>query len=137
MDVAVGVRRPVVQDELRPALGGGADFLVHPFILPLLDPLRLAFGEVAAHGEGRVGKVQRVLVISHFAFRILHLVEVSFRRKAADSAMDSRVHARSFAARRSLAISQSCAMRAFNAARSGNFSSSRILCRKSMRKCWP
>ena len=69
VDVAVGVGRAVVQDELRPAVAGCADFAVKPSFLPALDPLRLAPGKVAAHGERRVGKVQRVLVISHIAFQ--------------------------------------------------------------------
>ena len=51
VDVAVGIGRAVVQDEF---LGTGtrlADALVELLLLPLLQPLRLALGEVAAHGE--------------------------------------------------------------------------------------
>ena len=63
--VVVRVRRAVVQNEFRPALGYFADFFVTLLFLPRLDPARLAPGEIAAHGEGRVGKVEGFLVISH------------------------------------------------------------------------
>jgi len=66
VDVAVRVRRTVVQHELRTAGGRLADALVDLLVLPLLDPARLALGEVAAHREGGVGHVDRV-----FALRLL------------------------------------------------------------------
>ena len=69
VDVAIGVRRTVVQDKFRPALGGGANLLVQPPLLPVLDPFRFALGEIAAHGKRRVGEIQGVLVISHFSVR--------------------------------------------------------------------
>ena len=65
MDVAVGVGRAVVEYETRSAFRLLANLLVKLFLLPFLDPLRLAFGEVAAHREGRIGQVQGVLVIGH------------------------------------------------------------------------
>ena len=63
VDVAIGVRRPVVQDEARAAARRGPNRLVHLALLPLLDPLRFALGEVAAHRERRVRQVQRGLVV--------------------------------------------------------------------------
>nr|GEU28492.1 hypothetical protein [Tanacetum cinerariifolium] len=45
VDVAVGVRRTVMQDEFRTAGGGLAHALVDFLFLPLLHPLRLALGQ--------------------------------------------------------------------------------------------
>src|SRR5262249_4391631 len=53
VDVAVRVRRPVVQDELRPAAACLADLPVDLPLLPLLHPMRLAPREIAAHGKRR------------------------------------------------------------------------------------
>jgi hypothetical protein len=66
VDVAVGVRRAVVQHEARPPGRGLADLLVELAALPVGHPLRLAPGEVALHREGGVGKVQCFSVVSHF-----------------------------------------------------------------------
>ena len=60
VDVAVRVRRAVVQDELFAATARGADLLVDLLVLPFLDPRRLALGQVAAHRERRVEQVDRV-----------------------------------------------------------------------------
>ena len=60
---AVGVRRTVVQHEARLAVAHVAQALVEAFVAPLLDPARLAFGQVAAHRERRVGQVQRAAVV--------------------------------------------------------------------------
>ena len=65
VDVAVGVRRTVVQHEARPALARGAQAPVEPGLLPRLDPPGLALREVAAHRERRIEEVQRVLVVGH------------------------------------------------------------------------
>ena len=65
VDIAVGIGRAVVQDELGPAGTLGADLLVEFFLLPLLDPARLALGQVAAHRERRVGQVEGVFVVGH------------------------------------------------------------------------
>ena len=66
VDVAVRVRRTIVQDEFRTAGGCLADAFIDLLVLPLLDPARLALGEVAAHREGGVDHVDRV-----FALRLL------------------------------------------------------------------
>ena len=65
VNIAVGVGRAVVQDEQRASLRRFADLLVEFFLLPGRNPLRLALGEIAAHGEGRVGEVKCVFVVSH------------------------------------------------------------------------
>jgi hypothetical protein len=65
VDVAVGVGRAVVQDELGAAGGGGANGFVAFLRLPAFDPAGLALGEIAAHRKRSVGQVERVLVIRH------------------------------------------------------------------------
>ena len=69
VDVAIRVRRAVVQDEFRTAGGSLAHALVDFLVLPLLYPLRLALGHVAAHRERGFRHVDRV-----FAFRFLVLL---------------------------------------------------------------
>ncbi len=59
VDLAVGIRRAVVQDEFGRSLAGGPQLLVDALLVPVLGPLRLALGQVAAHGKGRIGHVQR------------------------------------------------------------------------------
>ena len=51
VDVAVGIGRAVVQDEFRAAFADLAQFLIAFLLIPAFEPLRLAFGKVAAHGE--------------------------------------------------------------------------------------
>ena len=63
VDVAVRVRRPVVQHEFRPSAARLADLFVGFLLLPFLDPLRLPSGKVTAHGKGRIRKIQRFLVV--------------------------------------------------------------------------
>ncbi len=65
VDVAVGVRRPIVKNELRPSFGYFTDALVQFSLLPLLHPARLALGKIPAHRERRIWKVQRIFVVSH------------------------------------------------------------------------
>ena len=67
VQLAVRVRRAVVQDEARPAVAHFAQALVDAFVAPLLDPRRLALGQVAAHRERRVGQVQRRAVVDRRA----------------------------------------------------------------------
>jgi hypothetical protein len=66
VQLAVRVRRPVVQHELRPADARIAQALVGALLLPLLHPRRLALGQIAAHREGRVGQVERGAVVGRF-----------------------------------------------------------------------
>ena len=69
VDVAIRVRRTVMQDEFRTAGGCLAHALVNFLVLPLLYPLRFALGHVAAHRERGFRHVDRV-----FAFRLLVLL---------------------------------------------------------------
>ena len=65
MNVAVGVRRAVVQHKGWAALTGFADFLIQTVLPPLLQHLRFALGEVAAHRKIGVGQVKRGFVVGH------------------------------------------------------------------------
>ena len=65
MDVAVRIRRAVMQDELRLAGFGGAYFLIALLFLPSGQHLWLALRHIAAHREDGVGEIQRTLVIGH------------------------------------------------------------------------
>ena len=71
MDVAVGIRRAVVQDEFRAAGGFFAQFLVAFLFLPLFDPAGFAFGEVAAHGERGFVQVDGFGIIGFIAHGLL------------------------------------------------------------------
>jgi len=64
VDRAVGVGRAVVQDELRRTAARFAQALVAAFVLPLLDPARLALGQVAPHRERGVGQVEGLAVVA-------------------------------------------------------------------------
>ena len=66
MDVAIRIRRAIVQDEQRPAVRLGAQALVQLRVLPLPDPHGLAFGQVAAHRERRVRQIQCAFVVHVF-----------------------------------------------------------------------
>jgi hypothetical protein len=65
VDVAVGVGRPVVEDEGRAARGGALleDPLIEAVGLPRPDGLGLPLGQVGLHGEVRAGQVERALHI--------------------------------------------------------------------------
>src|SRR5690606_14671064 len=58
VNAAVGVGRAIVQDELFPAFALLAQVAVHVEILPALEHVRLAIGQVAAHGEGGFRQIQ-------------------------------------------------------------------------------
>ncbi len=62
VDIAVGERRTVVQDELGRGGAGGLDALVKLGGLPMLETFRLARHEVGLHGEVRARQIQRVFV---------------------------------------------------------------------------
>jgi hypothetical protein len=63
VDLAVGIRRAVVQDELGRAVARIAQAVVAALVVPFLDPTRFALGQVAAHRERGVGQVQRGAVV--------------------------------------------------------------------------
>ena len=64
VNLAIGIRRAIVQDELRFAQAGIPQFFVDTFVFPFFHPAGFAFGQIAAHGEGRVGQVQGAAVVS-------------------------------------------------------------------------
>src|SRR3989442_1742407 len=63
MDVAVRVRRAVVQDPEGAVRGDLAEALVHPELLPPGEHLRLALRKVGLHGEGGFRQGQRGFVV--------------------------------------------------------------------------
>ena len=63
VDVAVRVRRTVVQDEARPAARRDANRVVHAIAPPRVDPAGFPAREIAAHRKRRVRQVQRRLVV--------------------------------------------------------------------------
>ncbi|KJJ19384.1 hypothetical protein HMPREF3156_00766 [Neisseria sp. HMSC06F02] len=65
VDVAVGIRRAVVQDEFRTAFGDFAQFLIAFVLVPAFQPRRLALGEVAAHRKRAFEQVYGFAVIGH------------------------------------------------------------------------
>ena len=66
VDLAVGIRRAVVQYKLRRARARGAQLRVQALLFPFAHPVRLALGQVTAHGKRGVGQVQGTSVINFF-----------------------------------------------------------------------
>ena len=64
MDVAVGVRRAVVQDEFLAALRLRAQLLVEVALLPALEDFRLALRQPGAHREFRLRQEQRLGIVA-------------------------------------------------------------------------
>ena len=80
VDVAVGVGRTVVQDEFVAPGTGLAQLLIQAAFLPLLQQLRLALGQIAAHGKIGLGQVQGRFIIGlvlHIVVRIISHVDIS------------------------------------------------------------
>ena len=65
MDIAIGIRRPVMQHEARPPLALLTQAAIQINLVPALQHFGLAIGQIALHREGRPGQVQGVFVISH------------------------------------------------------------------------
>ena len=63
MNVGIGVGRPVVKDEFLAPGARLAQAAVQAVFVPFLNPAGLALGQVAAHGEGRVGQVEGFAVV--------------------------------------------------------------------------
>jgi hypothetical protein len=63
---AVGVWRPVVQQEPGPTGGGRAQPLLEAHLLPCLEPKRFPSRQVRLHREVRAREVQRRLVVARF-----------------------------------------------------------------------
>ena len=66
VDLAVGIGRAVVQDELRTILANLAQLTVQANTVPALQDLRFALRQAGLHGEGGVRKVKRGFVVGHF-----------------------------------------------------------------------
>ena len=60
VNVAVGVRGAVVQNEFACAFAGLADGLIHAAFFPVGDPAGFALGEVSPHRKGCVRQIQRI-----------------------------------------------------------------------------
>ena len=73
VDVAVRVRRPVVQHEPLAPAPSGADPLVQLQFSPAREYLRFAFGQVRAHREIRPRQIQRALVAALGLVFFFHL----------------------------------------------------------------
>ncbi len=63
VDVAVGIRRPIVKDIFIFPLVGFKDFKIHPAILPFFHLARFVLGKVCAHGKARFWKVESLFII--------------------------------------------------------------------------
>ena len=130
VDVGVGVGGSVVQHERRAPRTGLANDFVDLFLLPILHPVRLAPGKIAAHRERRVGQVERRLeigfrVVGHARVVFFGTVDRSCHQCAAGSGTES------LRAKYARASATSPRMRRASVSRSGNRSSSRSLCRNS------
>ncbi|MNN31917.1 hypothetical protein D3C81_1456230 [compost metagenome] len=68
VDVAVGVGRAVVEDELRPLGAELAQLAVQIDAVPVLEHFRLALRQPGLHRECRVRQVQGRFVVGHFRF---------------------------------------------------------------------
>ena len=79
MDVAIGVRRPVVEDEARPALGRRAQRPVKVELLPARQNLRLLLRQAGAHREVGLGQKQRFRVIARFTVGHLTVSQLGVR----------------------------------------------------------
>ena len=62
VDIAIRIRRAVVQDEFRTPCRGLADALVALLRLPLRQHQRFALGQIAAHRECCIGEIQRIFL---------------------------------------------------------------------------
>ena len=71
VDVAVGIRRAVMQNEFRTAFGDFAQFLVAFLLVPTFQPCRLALGKIAAHWKRALEQVYGFTVIGHFLISIV------------------------------------------------------------------
>ena len=71
VNAAVGVGRAIVQDELFPAFALFAQVAVYVQVLPSLEHVRLAIGQVTAHGKRSFRQIQGMLVVAHVFVRTL------------------------------------------------------------------
>ena len=52
-----------MKNELRAAGSRFSDAVIDFLVLPLLDPFRFPFGEIASHGEWCIGHVDRIFLV--------------------------------------------------------------------------
>ena len=70
VQLAVGVRRTIVQHKQGCTTPGHAQFFVQALAVPILRPLRLTLGQVAAHRERRVHHVDAGVGVVGFVVHI-------------------------------------------------------------------
>ncbi len=75
MDVAVGVGRAIMQDELGPAVRGVAQALIQVEPLPARKELRLLLGQAGAHREVGLRQKQRRAVVAGIGHRGIASIE--------------------------------------------------------------
>ena len=63
VDIAVGIRRAVVQDELRLALVVLHELIVQVVVVPILQHDRLLLGQAGTHFKQGLGQVQSTIVL--------------------------------------------------------------------------
>ena len=72
VDVAVCIRRAVVQNELGLAVVVLDELIVQVVVFPVLEHDRLLFGQACAHLEQRLGQIQRTVVLRLILSQWLH-----------------------------------------------------------------
>ena len=76
VDIAVGIRRAIVQDELRFALVVLHELVVQVVVVPILEHDRFLLGQAGAHLKQGLGQVQSTvvlrLILSHWFYTLLY-----------------------------------------------------------------
>ena len=76
VDIAVGIRRAVVQDELRFALVVLHELVVQVVVVPILEHDRFLLGQAGAHLKQGLGQIQSTvvlrLILSHWFYTLLY-----------------------------------------------------------------
>src|SRR5215204_3953153 len=63
MDIAIGVGRPVMQNELRLPLICLENLEVSPLLVPFYDLFRFVLRQITAHGKVGLGQVETVFIV--------------------------------------------------------------------------
>ena len=69
MDIAVGVRRPVVKHEFRPARGGRAHAAIEIDGRPARERFRLLLRQPGAHRKIRLRQIERFGIVAALSLR--------------------------------------------------------------------
>ena len=72
VDIAVGVGRPVVQDELRPPFAARAELSVEVVARPASQNLGLLLRQARPHREIRLRQIERLRIVEAFVGRVGH-----------------------------------------------------------------